>query len=62
MLLSLRGKIFFVFILFSISSQTFCLLMSRLTVSNSKVRTRDMGGESTTHEFTRAILDKMDTL
>jgi isocitrate/isopropylmalate dehydrogenase len=28
----------------------------------SKYRTRDMGGEATTHEFTRAILDKMDTL
>lgn len=31
-------------------------------ISEGKVRTRDMGGESTTHEFTRAILDKMDTL
>jgi isocitrate/isopropylmalate dehydrogenase len=28
----------------------------------SKVRTRDMGGESTTHEFTKAILDKMETI
>lgn len=32
------------------------------SVPNSKVRTRDMGGVSTTHEFTRAILDKMETL
>ncbi|KAH9908984.1 isocitrate dehydrogenase subunit 1 [Xylariomycetidae sp. FL2044] len=31
-------------------------------ISEGKVRTRDMGGESTTHEFTRAILNKMDTL
>lgn len=28
----------------------------------SKVRTRDMGGESTTHEFTKAILDRMETI
>lgn len=26
----------------------------------SKVRTRDMGGESTTNEFTRAILGEME--
>lgn len=26
---------------------------------NRAVRTRDMGGNSTTHEFTRAVLDKM---
>ncbi|KAI1466893.1 isocitrate dehydrogenase subunit 1 [Daldinia caldariorum] len=31
-------------------------------IAEGKYRTRDMGGESTTHEFTRAILDKMDTL
>ncbi|EQL00885.1 hypothetical protein G6O67_005525 [Ophiocordyceps sinensis] len=31
-------------------------------VAEGKVRTRDMGGVSTTHEFTRAILDKMETL
>ncbi|KXJ96086.1 isocitrate dehydrogenase [Microdochium bolleyi] len=31
-------------------------------IAEGKVRTRDMGGESTTHEFTRAILDKMETL
>ncbi|KAI6084568.1 isocitrate dehydrogenase subunit 1 [Hypoxylon rubiginosum] len=31
-------------------------------ISEGKYRTRDMGGEATTHEFTRAILDKMDTL
>ncbi|KAI3322155.1 isocitrate dehydrogenase subunit 1 [Xylariaceae sp. AK1471] len=31
-------------------------------IADGKYRTRDMGGESTTHEFTRAILDKMDTL
>jgi isocitrate dehydrogenase (NAD+) len=30
--------------------------------SYSKVRTRDMGGVSTTHEFTKAILDKMETI
>lgn len=29
---------------------------------NSNVRTRDMGGVATTHEFTKAILDKMETL
>ena len=40
------------------------LLMSGFTANDlcSKVRTRDMGGESTTHEFTRAILDKMETI
>ncbi|OTB05890.1 hypothetical protein M426DRAFT_319284 [Hypoxylon sp. CI-4A] len=31
-------------------------------ISEGKYRTRDMGGEATTHEFTRAILDKMETL
>ncbi|KAI1185752.1 isocitrate dehydrogenase subunit 1 [Nemania serpens] len=31
-------------------------------IADGKYRTRDMGGDSTTHEFTRAILDKMDTL
>ncbi|KAM4054381.1 isocitrate/isopropylmalate dehydrogenase [Hirsutella rhossiliensis] len=31
-------------------------------VAEGKVRTRDMGGNSTTHEFTRAILDKMEAL
>ncbi|KAI0386002.1 isocitrate dehydrogenase subunit 1 [Hypomontagnella monticulosa] len=31
-------------------------------ISEGKYRTRDMGGDATTHEFTRAILDKMDTL
>ncbi|KAI1336944.1 isocitrate dehydrogenase subunit 1 [Xylariaceae sp. FL0016] len=31
-------------------------------IAEGKARTRDMGGDSTTHEFTRAILDKMDTL
>jgi isocitrate/isopropylmalate dehydrogenase len=36
-----------------------CLLTSWCC---SKVRTRDMGGESTTHDFTRAILDKMDAM
>ncbi|KAG9250331.1 uncharacterized protein F5Z01DRAFT_376270 [Emericellopsis atlantica] len=30
-------------------------------IAEGKYRTRDMGGESTTHEFTRAILDKMET-
>ncbi|PMD19773.1 NAD-isocitrate dehydrogenase subunit I [Hyaloscypha hepaticicola] len=29
-------------------------------ISDGKVRTRDMGGESSTHQFTRAILDKME--
>ncbi|ATY62353.1 isocitrate dehydrogenase [Cordyceps militaris CM01] len=31
-------------------------------IAEGKVRTRDMGGVSTTHEFTRAILDKMETV
>ncbi|OTA63083.1 isocitrate dehydrogenase, subunit 1, NAD dependent, mitochondrial [Hypoxylon sp. EC38] len=31
-------------------------------IAEGKYRTRDMGGDATTHEFTRAILDKMDTL
>ena len=31
-------------------------------IAEGKYRTRDMGGESTTHEFTRAILDKMETI
>ncbi|KAI1760695.1 isocitrate dehydrogenase subunit 1 [Hypoxylon sp. FL1150] len=31
-------------------------------ISENKYRTRDMGGEAKTHEFTRAILDKMETL
>jgi isocitrate dehydrogenase (NAD+) len=31
-------------------------------IADGKVRTRDMGGESTTHEFTRAILDKMESI
>ncbi|KAI0019536.1 isocitrate dehydrogenase subunit 1 [Xylariomycetidae sp. FL0641] len=31
-------------------------------IAEGKFRTRDMGGEATTHEFTRAILDKMETL
>jgi isocitrate dehydrogenase (NAD+) len=31
-------------------------------IADGKVRTRDMGGESSTQEFTRAILDKMETL
>ncbi|PHH86576.1 hypothetical protein CDD83_10036 [Cordyceps sp. RAO-2017] len=29
-------------------------------IADAKVRTRDMGGSATTHEFTRAILDKME--
>ncbi|KAH8760782.1 isocitrate dehydrogenase subunit 1 mitochondrial precursor [Hyaloscypha finlandica] len=29
-------------------------------ISDGKVRTRDMGGESSTHQFTRAVLDKME--
>lgn len=29
-------------------------------IAQGKVRTRDMGGQSTTHEFTKAILDKME--
>jgi isocitrate/isopropylmalate dehydrogenase len=33
-----------------------------LTCIRSKFRTRDMGGQSTTHEFTKAILDKMETV
>jgi isocitrate/isopropylmalate dehydrogenase len=35
------------------------LLYCMLTI-NSKVRTRDMGGNSTTKEFTRAILGQME--
>ncbi|ORY62466.1 isocitrate dehydrogenase subunit 1 [Pseudomassariella vexata] len=31
-------------------------------ISESKTRTRDMGGDATTHQFTRSILDKMETL
>ncbi|KAI2614730.1 isocitrate dehydrogenase subunit 1 [Hypoxylon fragiforme] len=31
-------------------------------IAEGKYRTRDMGGDSTTHEFTRAILKKMETL
>ncbi|GKT63063.1 isocitrate dehydrogenase subunit 1 [Colletotrichum tofieldiae] len=31
-------------------------------IADGKVRTRDMGGDATTHQFTKAILDKMDTL
>lgn len=29
-------------------------------IADGKVRTRDMGGQATTHEFTRALLDKME--
>ena len=29
-------------------------------IGGAKIRTRDMGGQATTHEFTRAILDKME--
>ncbi|KAG4443021.1 isocitrate dehydrogenase (NAD(+)) idh1 [Cadophora sp. M221] len=29
-------------------------------IAAGQVRTRDMGGESTTHQFTRAVLDKME--
>lgn len=31
-------------------------------IADGKVRTRDMGGMNSTHEFTKAILDKMETL
>ncbi|ROW10979.1 hypothetical protein VMCG_00873 [Cytospora schulzeri] len=31
-------------------------------IADGKVRTRDMGGVNSTHEFTKAILDKMETL
>ncbi|KEY69280.1 hypothetical protein S7711_01731 [Stachybotrys chartarum IBT 7711] len=31
-------------------------------IAEGRVRTRDMGGASTTHEFTKAVLDKMETL
>ncbi|KAG6174616.1 isocitrate dehydrogenase (NAD(+)) idh1 [Claviceps purpurea] len=31
-------------------------------IAEGKVRTRDMGGVSTTHEFTKAILDKMEKI
>jgi isocitrate dehydrogenase (NAD+) len=33
-----------------------------MLTSNSQVRTRDMGGNSTTQEFTRAILNQMEKL
>ena len=29
-------------------------------IGDGKTRTRDMGGTATTHEFTRALLDKME--
>jgi isocitrate dehydrogenase (NAD+) len=29
-------------------------------IGDGKVRTRDMGGQASTHEFTRAVLDKME--
>ena len=29
-------------------------------ISEGKTRTRDMGGSSTTHQFTRAVLDHME--
>ena len=35
-------------------------LSHNLLIMLSKTRTRDMGGESTTHEFTRAVLGKME--
>ncbi|OJJ87252.1 isocitrate dehydrogenase (NAD(+)) IDH1 [Aspergillus glaucus CBS 516.65] len=31
-------------------------------IGEGKTRTHDMGGQATTHEFTRAVLDKMETL
>jgi isocitrate dehydrogenase (NAD+) len=31
-------------------------------IADGKVRTPDMGGSSTTHQFTKAILDKLETL
>ena len=31
-------------------------------IGENKHRTRDMGGSATTHEFTNAILSKMETL
>jgi len=34
--------------------------LTLLTTTPRKVRTRDMGGVSTTHEFTKAILDRME--
>lgn len=33
-----------------------------LTLLCSKCRTRDMGGNATTHQFTRSILDKLETM
>jgi isocitrate dehydrogenase (NAD+) len=38
------------------------MIIPPLTPSRSKTRTRDMGGDATTHQFTKAILDKMETL
>jgi len=29
-------------------------------IADGKVRTRDMGGNASTHDFTRALLDKME--
>ena len=40
---------------FFFSSLLYCVL-----TINSNVRTRDMGGNSTTKEFTRAILGQME--
>lgn len=31
-----------------------------LITFDSQTRTRDMGGQASTHEFTRAVLDKME--
>lgn len=30
-------------------------------INHSKTRTRDMGGNSSTHDFTRSVLDHMET-
>jgi len=30
-------------------------------IADKKVRTRDMGGDATTHDFTRALLNKMES-
>lgn len=53
------------YLLHSFSPSPLSLSLCRDHVADaqsSKVRTRDMGGQSTTHEFTRAILDKMETV
>lgn len=56
MMLLLKGKIFFFLC---------CGYSKTAQVADSfcrRVRTRDMGGNSTTHEFTNAVLRKMEQI